>query len=163
MLKNIKNFFTNRVVLNTIVLFTITFSLEMIVRWLTASSFQDWGVLRIGISSLILSLIWSWIGHFFKKIIQRVLNIIYVLFVGIYTFVQFGLYNFLGFFMGMGNAEQGTKVMDYILDFISSLKPVYYMLIVPTLVGLIYYIVLDRLIMKKKTRNKEMNMIEHSQ
>lgn len=156
MIKNLKNFFTNRVVLNTIILFIITFSLEMINRWLVDSSFNDWGVLRIGISSFMISLIWSWITHFFKKLPARILNIIYVLFVGIYIFVQFGLYNFLGFYMGMGNAEQGTKVMDYILDFISSLKPVYYLLIVPTLLGIIYYIVVDRLIMKKKERNSRM-------
>ena len=156
MIKNLKNFFTNRVVLNTIILFIITFSLEMVNRWLVDSSFNDWGVLRIGISSFMISLIWSWITHFFKKLPARILNIIYVLFVGIYIFVQFGLYNFLGFYMGMGNAEQGTKVMDYILDFISSLKPVYYLLIVPTLLGIIYYIVVDRLIMKKKERNSRM-------
>lgn len=157
MLKKLKGFFTNRVVLNTIILFVVTFSLEMIVRWLTDSSFNDWGVLRIGISSLILSLTWSWITHFFKKLPARILNIIYVLFVGIYIFAEFGLYNFLGFFMGIGNAEQGTKVLDYIIDFIGSLKPVYYLLIVPTLIGLIYYIVVDRIIMKNKYRNYKMN------
>ena len=157
MLKKLKEFFTNRVVLNTIILFIVTFSLEMIVRWLTDSSFNDWGVLRIGISSLIVSLTWSWITHFFKKLPARILNIIYILFVGIYEFAEFGLYNFLGFFMGIGNAEQGTKVLDYIIDFIGSLKPVYYLLLVPTLVGLIYYIVVDRIIMKNKYRNYKMN------
>ena len=156
MLKKLKQVFTNRVILNTIILFTITFSLEMICRKLTGGSFKDWGVLRIGISSLIISLSWSWITHFFKKLPARILNIIYVLFVGIYIFVEFGLYNFLGFFMGMGNAEQGTKVLDYIIDFISSLKPVYYLLIVPTIVGLLYYIIIDRLIMKNKERNNKM-------
>lgn len=160
MLKKLKEFFTNRVVLNTIVLFIITFSLEMIVRYLTDSSFKDWGVLRIGISSFLISLIWSWITHFFKKLPARILNIVYVLFAGIYIFAEFGLYNFLGFFMGIGNAEQGTKVLDYIIDFLSSLKPIYYLLIVPTIVGLLYYIIIDRLIMKNKERNQKMNLIQ---
>lgn len=156
----LKKIITNRVVLNTFVLFLFTFSMEMMVRIHTSSPFFDYGTLRIIISSLILSLGWSYITHFTPKLCARIMNIIYILFVGIYSFAQFGLYNFLGFFMGVGNTEQGTKVLDYIVDFISSLSPAHYTILIPIVIFLLYYIIFDRLIFKKKERNKELTMIQ---
>lgn len=154
----IKKIFTNRVVLNTIVLFLFTFILEMVIRIFTSAPFNDIAVLRIALSSLMLSLIWSYISHFFPKLFGRIFNIIYVLFIGIYEFIEFGLYNFLGFFMGVGNSEQGTKVLSYIMDFIKSLKLEYYLILLPTVLFLLYYIIIDRKLMKNKTRNNDLNI-----
>ena len=75
----VKKFFTNRVVLNTIVLFLYTFIVEMVVRVFTNAAFNDIAVVRIAISSFLLAFIWSYITHFFKKLVGRILNIIYIL------------------------------------------------------------------------------------
>lgn len=156
----IKKFFHNRVVLNTLILFLFTLSVELLVRYHTHAPFSDWGTLRITISSLLIATSWSYITHFFPKLIARILNIIYVLFVGIYCFAQFGLYNFLGFFMGIGNTEQGTKVVSYIVDFINALSPVHYTILIPTIITLLYYLFIDRIIYKNKKRNNEMTLLQ---
>lgn len=148
----------NRVFINSLVLFVFTFTLEMLVRVFTMASIFDWGVLRILLSSIFISILWSYLCHFFNKIIGRILCIIYVLFVGIYEFAQFGLYNYLGFFMGLGNSEQGTKVLGYINDFIKSLKPEHWLLLVPMIIFLVYYLFADRIVFKNKTRNEYLTM-----
>ena len=63
MLKKLKEFFTNRVVLNTIVLFAFTFCTELIVRIHTHAPFQDFGTLRIVISSIIWGIIYNIFGR----------------------------------------------------------------------------------------------------
>ena len=65
-----KKFLTNRVFLNTVVLTLYTFIMEMYIRFLMDSTFQDFAVVRILLSSLIISLLWSWIWHFLKKVIE---------------------------------------------------------------------------------------------
>ncbi len=154
----IKKILTNRVVLNTIVLSIFTFVLELVIRFFVDAPMADIALVRIAISSMIMGLSWSFITHFFPKLVGRILNIFYVLVIGILGFVEFGLYNFLGFFMGIGNSEQGTKVMSYILDFMNSLKTEYYLILLPTILFIVYYLFIDRIIMKKKTRNEEMTL-----
>lgn len=154
----VRKILTNRVVLNTIVLTIFTFILEMVIRIFTAAPMLDVAVFRIFLSSLIMGLTMSYITHFFPKLVGRTLNIIYVLFIGIYEFAEFGLYNYIGFFMGIGNSEQGTKVTSYIMDFMRSLKPEYYLILLPTILFVVYYIVIDRKIMKNKIRNITMTL-----
>lgn len=156
----IKKFIKNRVVLNTIILTIFTFLTEMVVRIFTGAPFNDFAVLRILLSSLILGLFISFIGHFLPKLGQRILNIIYCLFIGIYEFAEFGLSSYIGFFMGIGNADQGTKVGEFIKDFFSSYKPVHYTILIPLIIFLIYYLVFDRLVNKNTKRNTEMNMLQ---
>lgn len=156
----IKKFIKNRVVLNTIILTIFTFLTEMVVRIFTGAPFNDFAVVRILLSSLILGLFISFIGHFLPKLGQRILNIIYCLFIGIYEFAEFGLSSYIGFFMGIGNADQGTKVGEFIKDFFSSYKPVHYTILIPLIIFLIYYLVFDRLVNKNTKRNTEMNMLQ---
>lgn len=156
----IKKFITNRVVLNTFVLTLFTFVTEMIIRIFTGAPFNDFSVVRILLSSLIISLVVSFIGHFLPKLGQRILNIFYVLVIGILEFAEFGLSSYIGFFMGIGNAEQGTKITEFIRDFFSSYKLVHWTILIPMILFILYYIIVDRIIMKKKTRNKEMSLIQ---
>lgn len=155
-----KKVFTNRVFLNTIILFIFTFSVELLVRFNTGAPFKDFATIRIMGSSLIISLFFAWIGHFLPKLGQRILNIVYVLFIGILCFVEFGLNSYIGFFMGIGNAEQGTKVTEFIKDFASSYKLVHLIILIPLIIFLIYFVIFDKKVWKNKTRNNEMNFIQ---
>ena len=145
-----KKFFTNRLVLSTISLFIITFGSELLVRGLVDNPMMSFGTLRICISSLFISLIWSYIFHFFNVIVQRVANIIYAIAIPLIMFVELCCYKSLSFFMGLGNAEQGGKVVDYIKDIIAALPKTYYLVFLFTLIGLIYFIFIERLILKKQ-------------
>ena len=149
-----KKFLTNRVFLNTVVLTIYTFIMEMYVRFLMSSTFNDFAVVRILLSSFIISLLWSFIWHFTHKVVHRIFNIIYVIAVSIYMFVEFNLYNYIGFFMGTANAEQGTKVTSYIMDVLHASKFLYWILLVIPIIFIVYYVVVDRKIHKNRIPRK---------
>ena len=149
-----KKFLTNRVFLNTVILTIYTFGMEMYVRFLMASTFNDFAVVRILLSSFIISFLWSYLFHFTHKIVQRIFNIIYIIAVSIYMFVEFNLYNYIGFFMGTANAEQGTKVTSYIMDFLHASKFLYWVLLIIPIIFIVYYIVVDRKIHKDRIPRK---------
>ena len=67
-MKAIREFFSNKIVRNTMVLFTFIFSTEIILRLLMDNPFLDWATFRIGVSSFIMSLLLSYIIHFLKAI-----------------------------------------------------------------------------------------------
>lgn len=142
------------------ILSAFTYITEMIVRIFTGAPFNDFAVVRILLSSIIISLFVSFIGHFLPKLGQRILNIIYILFVGIYNFAEFGLSSYIGFFMGIGNADQGTKVGEFIRDFFSSYKVIHYTILIPLIIFLIYYIFIDRFVTKNIKRNSEFTLIQ---
>ena len=147
----------NRLVLSTLVLFIITFFCEVYVRVLVESPIFAFPTIRIAISCLAIALFYSWLFHFFKPIIQKVFNIIYVAAVTIGLFVEMCLYLTIGFFMGVGNAEQGGKVTDYIFDVMKSLDWSYWILFVPLILGLVYFIFFEGKIIKmfKKIKGKK--------
>ena len=149
-----KRFFSNRLVISTIVLFIITFGTEIYIRGLVESPIFAFPTVRISLSSLVLALIWSYLFHFFRPIIQRIANIIYVLIVTIGLFTEMCLYSFIGFFMGLGNAEQGGKVTDYIGDVLHSVPFTYYIIFAFTIVGLLYLLIGERLLLKKINKTK---------
>ena len=122
-LETFKEFIFSKMVRNKIMLFLFLFSTELIVRLVT-DSFLGYSILRVVLSSLILSLLISLISSYFNKAISKIIKIIFCIMVTIYTFVEVGLYNYLGFYMGIGNSEQGAKTLSYIGDLIKSLKPV---------------------------------------
>lgn len=149
---------SNRIFINIIAMTVYIFSLEMIIRIFTEAPFNDISILRIFLSSLIIGVGISYIGHFFNKTLETIWNTIMVLFIGIYSFVEFGLYNFLGFFMGVGNAEQGTKVMDYVSDLIKCLKLPHWTILIPIVIFLIYFIFIDRKVKYKLENKKEVSI-----
>lgn len=148
---------SNRFILNVIPMSLYIFSLEMVVRLFTEAPFNDIALLRIFLSSVIISLIVSYIGKFFNKVLSTIWNVLTILFIGIYSFGEFGLFNFIGFFMGVGNTEQGTKVINYVSDLFKCLEPSHYLILIPIIVFLIYFIIFDRKVKKKFERFKEVN------
>jgi len=133
--------------LNILILFIYFFTLEMLVRVVTFLS-PGVGILRVGISTLILALIVSLISSYFNKTISKIIKLVISFIVLFYTFVEVGMYNFIGFYMGIGNGEQGTKITSYIADFFRSLRPTYYVILIPFVLLLIYYIFIENRILK---------------
>ena len=152
-LKKIKEFIFDRLVRNTIILFVFLFSLEMLLRLVT---FIDlgYGILRIAISSLILSLFISLITSYFNKTLSNIIKIIFCSVITLYTFAEVGLYNYIGFYMGIGNSSQGAKNLSYIMDFFKSLRPTYYLLLIPLIIIVLYYLLLDKKIKDNEVKKK---------
>ena len=142
------------VLVNIFILFLFLLLNELIIRVFVGNSFLDFSVIRIIISSFIISILFNLIVSFIKsKKINKIINIIFALIMSILSFVELGLYNYLGFFMGIGNSEQGTKVLSYFADFMKSYKLVHYLLFVPVIFCILYYLFFeDKLLSKYKIK-----------
>lgn len=152
-LETFKEFIFSKRIRNTIILFLFLFSTELIVRLVT-NTFIGYGILRIGLSSLIISLLISLISSYFNKTVSKIFNIIFSFAITFYTFVEVGLYNYIGFYMGIGNSEQGTKTLSYIGDFFKSYKPIYYIILIPFILIVLYYIFIDKKLLKFEEKKK---------
>ena len=152
-METFKEFIFSKMVRNVIILFLFRFSTELIVRLVT-DTFIGYGLLRIGLSSFIFSLLISLISSYFGKVISKIIKIIFCIIVTIYTFVEVGLYNYIGFYMGIGNSEQGAKTLSYIGDLIKSLKPIYYLLFIPLVLIILYYCLLDKRLLRFEEKKK---------
>lgn len=153
-MKRVKEFIFNKLVWNTIVLFVFLFSLEMLVRIVT-NTFLGIGIFRIFLSSSILSVLVSLICFYCNKIVGNIIKYIFVTGITFYTFVEVGLYNYIGFYMGIGNSSQGAKNLSYVLDFLKSLRFSYYLLLLPLIIYVLYYIFIDKKILKEAKHKKK--------
>ena len=146
-IETIKEFIFSKLVRNIIVLFLFFFSTEMIVRLVTNIE-PGYGILRIVISSFIFAVFISLITSYFNKTISKIIKITLCSLITIYTWAEVGLYNYIGFYMGIGNSEQGTKTLSYIMDFLKSMKISYYLIFIPIILLILYYIFIDKKLLK---------------
>ena len=151
----VKNIVTNKYLVSSGALTLNIFIIEMYLRFLTDGSFNDFGVVRIFISSLIIGMSISWILHFFKRIIVRIINAIIISVIGIYAFVELLLYNLIGFYMGIGNADQGTKVGEFVESTLKTMNLLHASLLLVTIILVLVYIFSDIHISKKANKPKK--------
>ena len=151
----VKNIVTNKYLVSSGALTLNIFIIEMYLRFLTDGSFNDFGVVRIFISSLIIGMSISWILHFFKRIIVRIINAILIGVIGIYAFVELLLYNLIGFYMGIGNADQGTKVGEFVESTLKTMNLLHASLLIVTIIVVLVYIFSDIHIYKKDNKPKK--------
>ncbi len=123
------------------------FLVEILFKILFGSFAFDYSLLRIFISTSLISFLISIITNNLPLKLRRTLLIIINAFIVIYAWLQLGFMNFLGAFISLGNAEQGTKVMNYITEFIYSFKPVLHLIFIPFIL-FILYIIFERNITK---------------
>lgn len=135
---------------NTWIFFLYIFSIEFIVRFNTLNELFGWPVIRIIISSLILSLIIGTLISLKKSLIKNIITTIISAGIMIYAWIEVNLFFYLGFFMGVGNAEQGTKVIDYIKEYIEAAKLTSYLVLIPFILLMIYCWYLEKKIKIKK-------------
>ncbi len=133
-----------RIFKNSFLFFLYLFLIELIVRYNVGSSFWNWESFRIALSSLIIAILIGVIISLNKKIIRNILATIISSGIMIYAWIEINLFFYLGFFMGTGNAEQGTKVFDYIKDYIKASKFSTYLVIIPFIILMVYYWYLER-------------------
>ena len=102
----------------------------------------SYSLLRIYISTFIISLIITFISSLFKsKKIRNFINILFVFIYSVYSLMQLGFINFLGVYISLHTSGQFGAVTDYIGDFMVSFKLIYYIILIPFILYVIYYIV----------------------
>ena len=143
------NLYNNKTLKNFIYLILSLFLSEIIFKLIMNMPVFDWSTLRIfiGISlfSSILSLILSYASRIVANVIISILNIIFaILFIA-----QAGFCNYFGTYMSFGSLSQAGAAEGFVMEFISSLKPNFYLLLIPSILISIYFIFVDHFINKK--------------
>lgn len=149
MVREVKEKLERRIFKNCVSFGFLIFLNEIIIRICTNNIILDWNTLRILISSIIYGIIITLISLIFKKD-NKIYKTIVASFLAIYSWIEINLYEYLGFFMGIGNAEQGTKVIDYIKEYIAAAKWQSYSLFVILIIYLIYIWIIEKIIKQKK-------------
>lgn len=124
--------------------------IEIIFRLISSNQIFDLSFLRIVILINIISIILGSLASLIPKKNYMVVNLIIVFISSIYGLAQLGFKNFLGVYMSVNTSSQLGAVTSYIFDFIKSLKPVYYLILLPFILMLGCYIYL---IVRKKNTN----------
>lgn len=134
---------------------------ELIFKILINNITFDYSLLRITLYSAILGTIISLLANISKKrIIQNIVIIGSCLLSTIYSLAQLGFLSYFGIYMSINTGGQLGAVKSYIIDFIKSIKPIYYILLLP-IIPLITYYTLNK---KEKIENttKKMEIITTS-
>lgn len=139
MVREVKEKLERRIIKNSVSFGFLIFLNELIIRICTNNIIIDWNTLRIFNSSIIYGLIISLISLIFKKD-NKIFKTIVSSFLTIYAWIEVNLYEYIGFFMGIGNAEQGIKVIDYIKEFTSAARWESYLLFILLVIYLIYMV-----------------------
>lgn len=133
----VKDKLGKRIFKNATLMSLYIFTLEMIVRLNTSSHFFSVSLIRIFISSVIFGTLISLIISSFSYRGKNIVTSIIAFLLMIYSWIEINLYSYMGFFMGVGNAEQGTKITDYVKDFVGAAPLKSYLVIIPFIILLV--------------------------
>lgn len=137
---------------NYFVLWIFIFALEATFRLISGMNIWDITMLRILLSSsmiaLVLSYVFSWVG----KRVSKYFAIASAFLLSIYAFIQLGFNNFIGVYMSINTRSQLGAVTDYIKEFLASFLKIYYLVFIPFLLLVAYYIFLDKYIVRKTSK-----------
>lgn len=118
--------------IDTIIISSFFFIEELIFKALTNSFVLDYSILRILLLSTILGFIISFLANLTNsKKIKMLIILIPCILATIYALAQLGFIAYFGIYMSTNTGGQLGAVKSYIIDFIKSLKPVYYTILIP--------------------------------
>lgn len=154
LINKLKNLMSTTWVRYTVVIFLGIFFGEIIFRLCAHMPIFSYPVLRIFLSTLFLSILFGYIFSFLPPIGARIAIGVLVFATNFYGYLQLGFNNFLGVYISFGTSSQLNAVIDYIKDFLHSIKKVYYTMYIPFFIILTYIIFFE-----KKAYNKLRNKI----
>lgn len=150
-------YINKNILLNTIINFSLLIIVEVIFKITNFFSLIDWASIRIIVSSLIISFIIANIEYFIPKKIHKYINISLIFVCSFYVLVETAFNNYIGVYMSLGTSSQLGAVIDYIREFILSFKWYYYFNLLPFVISILYYIFLNKRIIKKFNISVEKN------
>lgn len=118
--------------------------LEIIFRIIENLPIFSYSGLRIFLGLNIISLLSSFILDYLPKIVAKIWNLVLVFILTIYGIAELGFNHFLGVYASLQINSQASAVTTYIKDFIFSFKWYFYLLVIPFILLLIYYIFIDK-------------------
>ncbi len=153
-MQKIKRIWQNKFVHNYIILLFIFLSIEIIFRLISKLDFFTYDSLRIFIGINIVAFTLGFLSNFMNNTINKILNIILVLILSIYSLAELGFKNYLGVYASVSTSSQAEAVTSYIWDFVCSFRPIFYLILIPFIILILYYIFIDRKIIVSLPRKK---------
>ena len=144
----------NKVFKNYILLMLTLFSTEIIFRFVVDYTIIDWATLRIFLGINVISLVLSFLLSFTGRIFANIVNFIVSLASAVYSIVQVGFLNYLGVFISFGTTSQAGAVKDYISDYLATFEFKYYLLLIPPILLLLFYVFLDKKVEKLRANDE---------
>lgn len=144
----------NKVFKNYILLMLTLFSTEIIFRFVVDYTIIDWATLRIFLGINVISLVLSFLLSFTGRIFANIVNFIASLASAVYSIVQVGFLNYLGVFISFGTTSQAGAVKDYISDYLATFEFKYYLLLIPPILLLLFYVFLDKKVEKLRANDE---------
>ena len=146
----------NSVFKNYILLMLSLFATEIIFRMVVSSPIFDWATVRIFLGVNVISLFFAVVLSLAGRIAGNILSFIISLASSIYAIIQVGFLNYLGVYISFGTSSQAGAVKDYIGDYLASFEWNYFLIFIPTILLLAFYIFFDKKIQILK-RNDEID------
>jgi len=141
----------NETIKDMIITTSYIFITEIIFKLIMGNTDPSYNILRIFLVSAIIGTIISYLTNLIKnKLVKNIILITLCILLSIYSIAQLGFSNYFGIYMSFHTSGQLGAVTSYILDFIKSLKPVYYTILTPIIPLITYYILTRK---KEKNRN----------
>ncbi|MBQ8901448.1 MAG: sulfatase-like hydrolase/transferase [Bacilli bacterium] len=151
-----RSFFKDTFVSNLIFVTLIVFLIEILFRAISDFELLSVSSLRIFLSSFILTFIITFLSSLTKrKWLKNTINLVYIFAYSIYTWLQLGFINYLGVYISFNTSSQLGAVTDYALDYLLSFKLVFYVIFLPFIAAIIWYLVLNR---KRKWNKLKLNI-----
>lgn len=134
----------NNLIKNYLVFMIFLFALEVTFRLVSGISLKSIALLRIFLGVNFISVILSYLLSWFNKSVSKYLSLIISFLITIYAFVQVGFNNFIGVYASVNASSQLGAVTSYIIDFFGSFKATYYLMFIPFICLILYYLFLDK-------------------
>lgn len=139
-----KKLLNNNLIKNYIILIVFMTILEIAFRAISNIPIFNLALLRVFIGlnfiALITSFILSWMDRKYSKFFVIVLCLVYT----VYAFFQMGFNNFIGVYASVNSSSQLGAVTDYIREFLLSFLPKFYLIFIPFILLVAYFIFLDK-------------------
>lgn len=143
-MKKIKKLWQIKYLKNYVLLIVPLCLLEIIFRLIENLPIFSYSGLRILLGLNIIALLSSFILDYLPKLVAKIGNCLFILILTIYGIAELGFNNFLGVYASIQINSQASAVTSYIKDFIVSFKWYFYLLLIPFILLLIYYIFIDK-------------------
>lgn len=145
-MKKYKNFY---ILKEGLLLTLFFFGVEILFRVVENYSIIDYATLRIFCSCFLISFGLEFILSFIKSRKKRnIVQLLFLLIVTIYAFIESGFRNFLGMYVSVGTSGQMSAVKGYITNFLLSYELKYLLIWIP------FFLFLWYMFLKKKDEDK---------
>ncbi len=155
---------SSKIFKNYISVLLVLLSIEIIFRLVMKIAIWDWAMLRVFISLNIISLVLSFFTLKLGRVATKFVNTIILLILSVYALIQAGFENYLGVFMSVGTSSQAGAVKEYIHDYIESFLWYYWLILIPFVLYLLFYYVIEPIYYRKnkdriKKQELELNLL----